>query len=43
MERAFENQKCIEVSLAHVCNGSLVLVTEEKSLSKAATFLMSGI
>ena len=38
MERAFENQKCIEVSLARVYNGSLVLKTEEKSLSKTVTF-----
>ena len=43
MERVFENQKCIEVSLAGVYNGSLVLKTEEKSLSKTATFLMSAI
>ena len=43
MERVFENQKCIEVSLACVCNGSLILKTEEKSLSKTATFLMSAI
>ena len=43
MEREFENQKCIKVSLAHVYNGSLVLNTEEKSLSKTATFLTSAI
>ena len=43
MERAFENQKCIEVSLARFYNGSLVLKTEEKSLSKTATFLTSII
>ena len=43
MERALENQKCIEVSLAHVYNGSLVLKTEETCLSKAATFLTSAI
>ena len=43
MERMFENQKCIAVSLAHVYNGSLVLKTEEKSLSKTATFLTSAI
>ena len=39
MERVFKNQKCIEVSLACVCNGSLVLKAEEKSLSKITTFL----
>ena len=43
MERAFEYQKCIKVSLVSVYNGSLVLKTEEKSLSKTATFLMSAI
>ena len=43
MERAFENQKCTEVSLALVYNGSLVLKTEEKNLSKTTTFLMSAI
>ena len=43
MERVFENQKCPEVSIAHVYNGSLVLETEEKSLSKTATFLTSVI
>ena len=43
MERVLENQKCIEVSLARVCNGSLVLKAEEKSLSKTATFLMSAV
>ena len=43
MKRVFENQKCIEVSLARVYNGSLVLKTKEKSLSKTATFLTSAI
>ena len=43
MDRAFENQKRIEVSLTHVCNGSLVLKAVEKSLSKTATFLTSAI
>ena len=43
MEKAFENQKCIEVSLEHVYNGSLVLQIDEKSLSKTATFSMSAI
>ena len=43
METAFENQKCIEVSLVRVYNGSLFLKAEEKSLSKTATFLMSTI
>ena len=43
MERAFENQNCIEVSLARVYNGSLVLKAEDKSLSKTTTFLMSVI
>ena len=43
MEVAFENQNCIEVSLVHVCNGSLVPKTEDKSLSKTATFLTSTI
>ena len=43
MERVFENQKSIKVSLARVYNGSLVLKTEEKSLSKTATFLTSAI
>ena len=45
MERVFENQKCIGVSLARVsiCNGSLMLKTEEKSLSKTATFLTLAI
>lgn len=36
--RVFEIQKYIEVSLAHVYNGSLFLKTEKKSLSKTATF-----
>ena len=36
MERAFfENQECIKVSLLRVYNCSLVLKTEERSLSKA--------
>ena len=35
MERAFGNQKWIEVSLPRVYNCSLVLKTEERSLSKA--------
>ena len=44
IERAFENQKCITVSLACVYNDSLVLKTGgEKSLSKTATFLTSAI
>ena len=43
MERVFENQKCIKVSLAHVYNSSLVIKTEEKSLSKTAKFLKSAI
>ena len=43
MERAFENQKFIGVSLARVYNGSLVLKAEEKNLSKTATFLISAI
>ena len=43
MEAAFENQNCIEVSLVHVYNGSLVPKTEDKSLSKTATFLLSTI
>ena len=44
MERAFESsQKCIKVSLARVYNGPLILKTEEKSLSIAATFLTSAI
>ena len=38
MERAFENEKCIKVSLARVYNGSLVLKIEDKSLSKTANF-----
>ena len=38
MERAVENQKCIKVSLARVYNGSLVLKTEDKSLSKTVNF-----
>ena len=42
MERVFENQKRIEVSLACIYKGSLVLKTDEKSLSKTATFLASG-
>ena len=42
MERAFEYQKCIEVSLVSVYNDSLVLKTEEESLSKTATFLTSA-
>ena len=42
MKRAFESQKHIKVSLARVYNGSLVLKTEEKSLSKTATFLTSA-
>ena len=33
----------IKVSLAHGYNGSLVLKTEEKSLSQSATFLTSAI
>ena len=37
MERAFENEEYIEVSLARVHNGSLVLKAEEKNLSKTAT------
>ena len=41
MKRAFENQKCIEVSLAGVCNGFLVLKTEENC--KTATFLTAAI
>ena len=40
MERAFENQKYIKVSLARVYNGSLVLKTEEKSLSKIGIFFV---
>ena len=43
MDRAFENQKRIEVSLTRVYNGSLVLKAVEKSLSKTATFLTSAI
>ena len=43
MERAFENQECIEVSLARVYDGSSVLKTEEKSLSKTASFSTSAI
>ena len=43
MERAFENQKYIEVNLAYVYNGSLVLKTEEKSLSETSTLLTSAI
>ena len=43
MEKVFENQKCIKVSLARVYNGPLLLKTEEKSLSKTATFLTSAI
>ena len=43
MERVFENQKCIEGSLAHVSNGSLVLKAEEKSLSRPAIFLTSAL
>ena len=43
MERAFEGQKFIEVSLARVYNGYLVLKTEEKRLSKIATCLTSAI
>ena len=43
MERTFENQKCIEVSLARVYNGLLVLEAEEKSLYKTASFLMSAV
>ena len=43
MERAFENQQCIEVSLARVYKDSLVPKTQDKSLSKAATFLTSAI
>ena len=43
MKTAFENQKCIEVSLPRVYNGSLVLKTEEKSLPKTATFLTLAI
>ena len=35
MERAFENQECIKVSLLCVYNCSLVLKTENRSLSKA--------
>ena len=35
MERAFENQECIMVSLPCVYNCSLVLKTEKRSLSKA--------
>ena len=42
MERAFENQKYIEESLGRVYD-SLVQKTEEKSLSKTATFLTSEI
>ena len=42
MERAFENQKYIEVSLGRVYD-SLVQKTEVKSLSKTATFLTSEI
>ena len=38
MERVVENQKCIKVSLARVYNGSLVLKTEDKSLSKTVNF-----
>ena len=41
--RVFENQKYIEVSLARVYIGSLFLKTEEKSMSKTATFLTSAI
>ena len=41
MERVFENQKCIEVSLARASNGSLQ--KQEKSLTKTATFLVSAI
>ena len=43
MKTAFENQKCTEVSSVHVYNGSLVLKTEEKLLSKTVTFLTSTI
>ena len=43
MERAFENQKCIEMSLARVYDDYLVLKTEDKSLSKTATFLTSAV
>ena len=43
MERALENQKCIEVSLVRVYNGLLVLKTEEKSLYETATFLTSAV
>ena len=42
MKGAFENQKSIEVSLARVYNGPLVLKTEKKSLCKTATFLTSA-
>ena len=42
METAFESQKRIKLSLARVYNGSLVQKTEEKSLSKTATFLTSA-
>ena len=39
----FENQKCVEVSLACIYNGFLILKTEKKSLSKIVTFLTSAI
>ena len=42
MERAFESQKRIKVSLARVYNGSLVLETDKKSFSKTTTFLTSA-
>ena len=43
MRRAFETQKYIDVSLARVYNGSLVLKAKEKSLCKIAILLTSAI